>query len=166
MSMCVLPPIHVKYKVVTENKRIVYDQKDMIVEWIMDTMSKFSNILYNIIPSEKISKNFLRTIILPLTRPQQQFEITKDIKLTIENIYAVAEGEETATHVDFKERFGENEEHSEGEFTDETYRSESSEEDENSEEDSILSEISFKLIQQLDQWIEFDDYITTHKTRV
>ncbi|CAB4478910.1 unnamed protein product [Rhizophagus irregularis] len=70
----------------------------------------------------------------------------KDIKLTIENIYAVAEGEETATHVDFKERFGENEEHSEGEFTDETYRSESSEEDENSEEDSILSEISFKLI--------------------
>lgn len=54
----------------------------------------------------------------------------KDIKLTIENIYAVAEGEETATHVDFKERFGENEEHSEGEFTDETYRSESSEEDE------------------------------------
>jgi hypothetical protein len=59
----------------------------------------------------------------------------KDIKLTIENIYAVAEGEETATHVDFKERFGENEEHSEGEFTDETYRSESSEEDENSEED-------------------------------
>lgn len=29
MSMCVLPPIHVKYKVVTENKRIVYDQKVM-----------------------------------------------------------------------------------------------------------------------------------------
>ncbi|CAB4389368.1 unnamed protein product [Rhizophagus irregularis] len=75
----------------------------------------------------------------------------KDIKLTIENVYAVAEGEETATHVDFKERFGENEEHGEGEFTDETYRSE--------------SKLNKYIQQQLDQWIEFDDYITTHKTR-
>ncbi|PKY46946.1 hypothetical protein RhiirA4_461974 [Rhizophagus irregularis] len=92
----------------------------------------------------------------------------KDIKLTIENIYAVAEGEETATHVDFKERFGENEEHSEGEFTDETKS--------NSPAKwviiqktilrNFLKELNKYIQQQLDQWIEFNNYITTHKTRV
>ncbi|CAB4440242.1 unnamed protein product [Rhizophagus irregularis] len=75
----------------------------------------------------------------------------KDIKLTIENIYAVAEGEETATHVDFKERFGENEEHSEGEFTDETYRSESRDDGDRYRQLSLMKMRMLKFIQG--KWI-------------
>ncbi|PKB96174.1 hypothetical protein RhiirA5_435317 [Rhizophagus irregularis] len=53
---------------------------------------------------------------------------SKDNELIIGSITAFADGEETATNVDFKER------------------PESSEEDENSEEDDILLEISFKFV--------------------